>query len=233
MIERFRPAARTIFSAVAEDPTKPMASTPGWVTSRSPTFPSPGRIETSPSGTPAPARISPRARQASGVIDGGLATTALPVASAGAMNSAAIISGKFHGVTAAHTPTGARQVSIRLPRSDDGMVWPYKRSASSALTRKRAAVSSTSPCASEWYGLPCSSVVSLARVSARASIRSATAWQSAARSYADHFRYPSNADLAAVTAAPIWSAVGTGRSARCSPVTGERTGTDSSLAGAT
>ena len=40
------------------------------------------------------------------------------------MNSAAIISGKFHGVMPAQTPIGARQVNIRLLRSPDGIVSP-------------------------------------------------------------------------------------------------------------
>ena len=39
---------------------------------------------------------------------GGLAHDALPVARAGARNSAMIISGKFHGVIDAQTPTGWR-----------------------------------------------------------------------------------------------------------------------------
>ena len=105
---RFRPAVRTMRSAVDDDPTKPIASMPGWVMRCSPTAPSPGMIETRPSGTPASSSNAPRARQASGVVSGGLHTMALPVASAGPRNSHMIMRGKFHGVMAAHTPTGAR-----------------------------------------------------------------------------------------------------------------------------
>ena len=105
MIVRFSPAARTIASPVADDPTNPTASMPGWVTSASPTAPSPGRIDTSPSGTPASVEQFARfagTRAACG--PGGLHTIALPVARAGARNSAMIISGKFHGVIAGPDP---------------------------------------------------------------------------------------------------------------------------------
>jgi hypothetical protein len=40
------------------------------------------------------------------------------------MNSAMIISGKFHGVIAAHTPTGARNVIMRLDLDADGITSP-------------------------------------------------------------------------------------------------------------
>ena len=182
MMDRFSPIARTMRSPVAEDPTNPTASMPGWVTSASPTAPGPGRIETRPAGTPASVNSSPRARQASGVSSGGLATTALPVASAGPTNSHMIMRGKFHGVIEAHTPTGVRKLNMRLFRSLLGMVSPYRRLASSAETENRAAVSSTSVRASA-SGFPCSNVVSRASSSACASIRPATRWHSSARSY--------------------------------------------------
>ena len=63
-------------------------------------------------------------RHASGVWTGGLHTIVLPVARAGARNSAMIISGKFHGVIAAQTPTGWRYVKMRLSRSTLGIVEP-------------------------------------------------------------------------------------------------------------
>lgn len=46
----------------------------------------------------------------SGVTSLGLITTVLPVASAGASFHTRIISGKFHGVISAFTPTGSRRV---------------------------------------------------------------------------------------------------------------------------
>src|SRR5690606_9673796 len=95
---RFNPADVTIRSAGADDPTNPIASMPGWVTSASPSAATPGRIETRPDGTPASASSEPSRRQTSGVLSGGLQTIALPVARAGPRNSHMIISGKFHGV---------------------------------------------------------------------------------------------------------------------------------------
>jgi hypothetical protein len=45
-----------------------------------------------------------------GVCSAGLSTAVLPVASAGASFHDMIISGKFHGVIRAHTPSGSRRV---------------------------------------------------------------------------------------------------------------------------
>jgi hypothetical protein len=47
-----------------------------------------------------------------------------PAASAGAALRAIIAIGKFHGVIAAHTPTGARSVSSRRPSVGDGITSP-------------------------------------------------------------------------------------------------------------
>ena len=105
MMERLRPAVFWIFAAVAEEPMKPMASMPSWETSLAPKSPSPGRMETSPSGTPASMRHSMAARTVSAVLAGGFTTWALPVARPGATNSANMSSGKFHGVMMPQTPT--------------------------------------------------------------------------------------------------------------------------------
>jgi len=43
-----------------------------------------------------------------------------------------IAAGKFHGVMAAHTPTGSWTTTMRLSAQGDGMVSPYTRRASSA-----------------------------------------------------------------------------------------------------
>ena len=65
---------------------------------------------TTPGGKPASAHSSTSRRLVSGVTSLGLMTTVLPVASAGASFHARIISGKFHGVMSAVTPTGSRRV---------------------------------------------------------------------------------------------------------------------------
>ena len=67
----------------------------------------------------------------SGVTDAGLATTALPMASAGASFQHRISSGKFQGVMAAHTPSGSRKVS-RVPSALPGMVEPWTLSTAPA-----------------------------------------------------------------------------------------------------
>ena len=50
--------------------------------------------------------ISASTSAVSGVVSAGLRMTVLPVASAGAIFQAAIISGKFHGITWPATPIG-------------------------------------------------------------------------------------------------------------------------------
>ena len=67
----------------------------------------------------------------SGVTSAGLATTELPIASAGAAFQLRISIGKFQGVMAAHTPTGSRNV-ISVPLAFPGMVWPWNLSTAPA-----------------------------------------------------------------------------------------------------
>ena len=58
-------------------------------------------------GSPASTNASARRAPISGVIGDGLNTTALPAARAGAILRLARLSGKFHGVITATTPTGS------------------------------------------------------------------------------------------------------------------------------
>ncbi len=95
----------TIFSAVADDPMKPIASIPGWLTNSAPKVPSPGRMLTSPAGTPASSSTSTAASSVRGVCAGGLTTIALPVARPGATNSENMSTGKFQGITMPQVPT--------------------------------------------------------------------------------------------------------------------------------
>ncbi len=62
--------------------------------------------------------------------------TAFPVANPGPMYSRGMVTGKFHGVMAAHVPTGRWNVNIRLLRSDVGITSPDSRFTSSAALRK-------------------------------------------------------------------------------------------------
>ena len=81
---------------------------------------------------------------------GGLTITALPVASPGPMYSSGMVTGKFHGVIAAHTPTGRRKVNMRLLRSVVGITSPVRRLTSSAALRKYWLASSMSASDSAW-----------------------------------------------------------------------------------
>jgi hypothetical protein len=81
MIDRFSPIDETIFSPVSDDPVKPTASTPGWVTREAPMSPAPGITEIAPLGTPASSKTFAISSSAHAVNSGGLTITALPVAS--------------------------------------------------------------------------------------------------------------------------------------------------------
>ena len=65
---------------------------------------------TTPRGKPACSQSSTSRTVLKGVCSAGLMITVLPQAKAGASFQAAIISGKFHGVISAQTPTGSRRV---------------------------------------------------------------------------------------------------------------------------
>src|SRR5438270_138411 len=93
---------------VADSPVKAMAFTSGWRTSASPVEPAPKpctRLKT-PGGTPASCITSASSAAEEGVSSEGLATTALPHASAGATFQVMSRNGRFHGAMIATTPTG-------------------------------------------------------------------------------------------------------------------------------
>ncbi len=91
----------------AVDPVKAILSIPGARTSAAPVSPSPGRIDTTPSGNSASWQISASSSAVSGVVSAGLRIAVLPQASAGASFHAAISSGKFQGTIWPTTPSGA------------------------------------------------------------------------------------------------------------------------------
>jgi len=66
----------------------------------------------------------------------GFQTTELPAARAGAISSAGIVYGQFHGVMTPTTPFGTRCTSTRLAGSTDGGRMPSIRVASAAAIRK-------------------------------------------------------------------------------------------------
>ena len=82
--------------------------------------PEPCTTFSTPGGSPAELMTSMAFCVASGVVDAGFSTTVQPVARAGQTLFAINVSGKFHGVIAATTPTGRRIVRPNFPGSSSG-----------------------------------------------------------------------------------------------------------------
>ncbi|ODU68396.1 MAG: hypothetical protein ABT00_19595 [Bordetella sp. SCN 68-11] len=97
------------------DPVKDTSRTRGSCSQRSTSGPERdvGTMLTTPSGTPASARMSASASMLSGVSEAGLTSTVQPAASAGAILRAPMAEGKFQGVTSATTPMGWCWTRIR------------------------------------------------------------------------------------------------------------------------
>ncbi|MNE39005.1 hypothetical protein D3C80_1329290 [compost metagenome] len=92
--------------------------------------PRPGTTFSTPSGTPASSASSARRNAENGDCSAGLSTTLLPAASAGASFQAAMSSGKFHGTTAAITPSASR-VMVARASAAVGATWSYSLSRAS------------------------------------------------------------------------------------------------------
>ena len=113
------------------DPVNTILRTAGWSTRRCPTtLPWPGSTWNTPSGRPAASASSAILIAVSGVISAGLAITALPAASAGAMPQDRIGIGKFHGTIRPTTPIGSLKVTSRPPAT--GICLPQARSGAAA-----------------------------------------------------------------------------------------------------
>ena len=94
------PAARFATEApVSVEPTKPTPSTRAWPATSSPTSaPGPVTRLATPAGQSASAMHSISATEITLVDEAGVQTKVLPAARAGAISSAAIVSGQFQGV---------------------------------------------------------------------------------------------------------------------------------------
>ena len=102
-------APAAIVRPTSVEPVKATLATSGCSTSRCPHVrPGPATTLTTPSGSPRRRAMRSNSSAVSGVSSAGLSTTVLPAASAGASFHAAIVSGKFHGVISATTPSGSR-----------------------------------------------------------------------------------------------------------------------------
>ena len=123
-------APAAIARPTSVEPVNATFATSGCSTSRCPAVrPGPATTLTTPSGSTSAASCSKRSA-VSGVSSAGLSTTVLPAASAGAIFQAAIVSGKFHGVMSATTPSGSRTVNACPPPT--GIVSPSIRSGAPA-----------------------------------------------------------------------------------------------------
>src|SRR4051812_25912460 len=94
-------------------------------------FGSPVTTLNTPDGTPARCASTAMASAENGVASAGFTTMVQPAASAGPTLRVIIAAGKFHGVIAAHTPTGSFTTTMRLSLAAVGIVSPYTRLPSS------------------------------------------------------------------------------------------------------
>ena len=97
-----------MYSAIADEPTKPIACTRGSVSSVSTASLSPLTTLSTPAGSPASTSSSASRIGTDGSRSDGLRMKALPQASAGANFHIGIIAGKLNGVMPATTPSGWR-----------------------------------------------------------------------------------------------------------------------------
>ena len=147
-------AAAATFRPVSVEPMKPTPCVPGLRAISSPTRePGPVTRLKTPGGRSASTTHSASAIAAIAVVDAGVQTTVLPEASAGAISSAGIVYGQFHGVITPITPRGRRTSSTRLPGEIEFGRRPSSRLPSSAALRQYCTSSSTSSRAS-LTGLP-------------------------------------------------------------------------------
>src|SRR5215467_787856 len=107
------------------EPVKVNLRTVGLLVSSPPiSFDGPVTQEKTPFGTPARSASSHRAKAENGVAVAGFSTIVQPAAKAGPALRVIIAAGKFHGVIAAHTPTGSFVTTIRLSEACAGIVSP-------------------------------------------------------------------------------------------------------------
>jgi hypothetical protein len=116
-----------MYSAIADDPTKPMALTRGSVNSVSTASLSPLTTLSTPAGRPAATRSSARRIGTEGSRSEGLRMKALPQAIAGANFHIGIIAGKLNGVMPATTPSGCRSEKRSIPGPALSVYSPFIR----------------------------------------------------------------------------------------------------------
>ena len=219
-------AAAMIALPTAVEPVKETLSTSGWLTSASPVpGPGPWTTLTTPGGTPASRRTSASSVTVAGVSGAGLTTTVHPAASAIEIFQAAICSGKFHGITAATTPTGSWRRRFVLGAGtvlNGSTSGASSTGASSAIARNHRIELPTSTALALATVEPASRVSQSASSAARSRSSWATHPSTAARSCADlpDQRPSSKAARAAATARSTSSGPPSATVAMTSPVEG-------------
>ena len=129
------------FTPTAVDPVNEILRASPLVSHSSTTGPGSDEQTTfsTPGGRPASSRTVTSAKELSGVRCAGLKTMVQPAAIAGPILRVPMASGKFHGVTKTHGPTGCFVTMIRVLPSPLSVASPPMRTASSENHRKNSA----------------------------------------------------------------------------------------------
>src|SRR5262245_46443412 len=153
-----------MYSAMAEEPTKPIALTRGSVSSVSTATLSPLTTLSTPAGSPAATSSSASRIGTDGSRSDGLRMKALPQASAGANFHIGIMAGKLNGVMPAATPSGWRIENRSIPGPALSLNSPLSRCGMPQANSTTSSPRWMSPLESGTI-LPCSEERSLARPS--------------------------------------------------------------------
>ena len=153
-----------MYSAIADEPTKPIAWTRGSVSSASTASLSPLTTLSTPAGSPASTSSSASRIGTEGSRSDGLRMKALPQASAGANFHIGIMAGKLNGVMPATTPSGWRIEKRSMPGPALSLNSPLSRCGMPQANSTTSSPRWMSPLESAKV-LPCSEESSLARLS--------------------------------------------------------------------
>ena len=151
---------------------------------------------TVPAGKPTSSSSCTNSSAQSGAYSDGFQTTVQPAARPYTIGMPAMSTGKFHGETAATTPTGSCTTMMRLRPSRscvDGSTWPAWRSMSSAARRKWSQVNSSISSRASRIVLPTSRAMVCAISSLRSRQIAYALRQSSTRSTTDVRRQDSKA----------------------------------------
>src|SRR3954454_16906189 len=209
-----------IAEPVALSPTKPIALTDGCSVSAMPaSSPMPCTVLSTPSGTPACLTSFANRSAVTGDHSAGLCTTVQPAASAGAIFQVESMNGVFHGVMTPTGPIGTRVETFQC--SSLGILSPSRASAHLSAKKRKFSAARIAALAMNRCACPVSMHSSTAMSSARSSMASATRCSSFLRMAAGMSRHDVKANVAAVAARSISSALPRATDASTAPSTGD------------